>query len=102
MPELAMRAIWAVYVWCRRTDEIMDAPRPKAQDPNGEMLTDLSDWEIRLERLFDRGEVVDALDLPLLDCKVMYSKLPITPFGHDKGDAHGHSRFGDGEVRNVG
>lgn len=80
LPEPAMRAIWAVYVWCRRTDEIVDAPRPKAQDPNGEMLTDLSEWEIRLERLFDRGEVVDALDLPLLDCKVKYSKLPITPF----------------------
>ncbi|KAL7548476.1 hypothetical protein ACHAWF_011756 [Thalassiosira exigua] len=80
LPEPAMKAIWAVYVWCRRTDEIVDAPRPQAQDPNAEMLTDLSEWEIRLERLFDSGEVVDVLDLPLLDCKVKYPKLPITPF----------------------
>lgn len=80
LPEPAMKAIWAVYVWCRRTDEIVDAPRPEAQDPNAEMLTDLSQWEIRLERLFDRGHVLDVLDLPLLDCKVKYPKLPITPF----------------------
>lgn len=80
LPEPAMRAIWAVYVWCRRTDEIVDAPRPEAADPNGEMLADLSEWEIRLERLFDRGDVVDVLDLPLLDCKVRYPGLPIAPF----------------------
>eukprot|EP00584_Thalassiosira_punctigera_P011058 CAMPEP_0172526406 /NCGR_PEP_ID=MMETSP1067-20121228/1332_1 /TAXON_ID=265564 ORGANISM="Thalassiosira punctigera, Strain Tpunct2005C2" /NCGR_SAMPLE_ID=MMETSP1067 /ASSEMBLY_ACC=CAM_ASM_000444 /LENGTH=549 /DNA_ID=CAMNT_0013309909 /DNA_START=249 /DNA_END=1898 /DNA_ORIENTATION=+ len=80
LPDPAMRAIWAVYVWCRRTDEIVDAPRPEAADPEAEMLTDLSEWEIRLERLFDRGDVVDVLDLPLLDCKVKYPNLPITPF----------------------
>lgn len=80
LPEPAMKAIWAVYVWCRRTDEIVDAPRPEASDPNAEMLTDLSEWEIRLERLFDRGDVVDVLDLPLLDCKVKYPNLPIAPF----------------------
>ena len=80
LPEPAMKAIWAVYVWCRRTDEIVDAPRPEAVDPNAEMLSDLSEWEIRLERLFDRGEIVDVLDLPLLDCKVKYPSLPITPF----------------------
>lgn len=79
-PEPAMRAIWAIYVWCRRTDEIVDAPRPNAQNPNDEMLTDLSEWEIRLEQLFDTGDVVDVLDLPLLDCKVKYPTLPIVPF----------------------
>mmetsp|Transcript_18974 Transcript_18974/g.40004 ORF Transcript_18974/g.40004 Transcript_18974/m.40004 type:complete len:538 (+) Transcript_18974:418-2031(+) len=80
LPEPAMKAIWAVYVWCRRTDEIVDAPRPEAADPNAEMLTDLSEWEIRTERMFDRGDVVDVLDLPLLDCKVKYPTLPIAPF----------------------
>jgi len=80
LPEPAMKAIWAIYVWCRRTDEIVDAPRPNAQDPNDEMLTDLSEWEIRLEQLFDVGDVVDVLDLPLLDCKVKYPSLPIVPF----------------------
>ena len=80
LPAPAMKAIWAIYVWCRRTDEIVDAPRPEAKDPNTEMLTDLSVWEIRLENLFNRGDVVDVLDLPLLDCKVKFPKLPITPF----------------------
>ena len=80
LPDPAMRAIWAIYVWCRRTDEIVDAPRPGAKDPDAEMLADLSAWEIRLERLFDRGDIVDVLDLPLLDCKVKFPKLPITPF----------------------
>jgi hypothetical protein len=80
LPEPSMKAIWAIYVWCRRTDEIVDAPRPEAKDPNTEMLTDLSVWEIRLENLFTRGGVVDVLDLPLLDCKVKFPKLPITPF----------------------
>mmetsp|Transcript_22565 Transcript_22565/g.45677 ORF Transcript_22565/g.45677 Transcript_22565/m.45677 type:complete len:369 (-) Transcript_22565:64-1170(-) len=77
MPEPARRAIWAVYVWCRRTDEIVDAPRGP-NDPD--MLTDLSEWEVRLERLFRHGEVVDALDLPLLDVRVTYPDLDIQPY----------------------
>jgi phytoene synthase len=80
LPPPAMKAIWAIYVWCRRTDEIVDAPRPHASNPNEEMLTDLSEWEIRTEKLFDEGEIVDVLDLPLLDCKVLYPKLPLMPF----------------------
>ena len=77
MPPAAQRAIWAIYVWCRRTDEIVDAPR-QPDDPN--MLTDLSAWEIRTENLWKYGEVVDVLDLPLLDVRVNYPKLEITPF----------------------
>lgn len=80
LPEPAKKAIWAIYVWCRRTDEIVDAPRPRSSDPDREMLTDLSEWEIRTEQLFECGRVADVLDLPLLDCKVKYPKLPVTPF----------------------
>lgn len=77
LPPEAQKAIWAVYVWCRRTDEIVDAPR----DPEDvDMLTDLSAWEIRLENLFQYGIVEDVLDLALLDCKIKYPKLPIEPF----------------------
>ena len=77
LPPEAQKAIWAVYVWCRRTDEIVDAPR----DPDDvDMLTDLSAWEIRLENLFQYGVVEDVLDLALLDCKIKYPKLPIEPF----------------------
>jgi phytoene synthase len=77
LPEPAQKAVWAVYVWCRRTDEIVDAIR-KPEDTN--MLTDLSAWEIRLENLFRYGIVEDVLDLPLLDCKIKYPELPIEPF----------------------
>jgi phytoene synthase len=72
----AQRAIWAVYVWCRRTDEIVDAPR----DNNEDMLHDLSLWELRLEKLWKYGEVVDVYDLCLLDSLVRYPNLDITPF----------------------
>jgi len=63
MPESQREAIWAIYVWCRRTDEIVDAPR----DNDEEMLTDLGVWEMRLESLWKYGEVEDVFDLCLLD-----------------------------------
>lgn len=72
----AREAIWAIYVWCRRTDEIVDAPR----DSNEDMLRDLSLWEARLENLWSYGEVVDVFDLTLLQVRVKYPSLEITPF----------------------
>ncbi len=76
MPEAQRKAIWAIYVWCRRTDEIVDAPR----DNDDEMLADLGVWETRLENLWKYGEVEDVFDLCLLDVLVKYPSLPITPF----------------------
>jgi len=76
LPELPREAIWAIYVWCRRTDEIVDAPR----DSDEEMLNDLGSWEMRLEALWKHGEVEDVYDLCLLDVLVRYPNLPITPF----------------------
>jgi len=74
--EQAREAIWAVYVWCRRTDEIVDAPR----DSNDDMLLDLSAWEVRLEELWDYGAVQDVYDLCLLDVRIRYPTMDITPF----------------------
>jgi len=76
LPEEAREAIWAIYVWCRRTDEIVDAPR----EDNSEMLRDLSSWEVRLEELWDAGVVRDVYDLPLLDVRIKYPEMSITPF----------------------
>ena len=76
LEEEPRKAIWAIYVWCRRTDEIVDAPR----DDENEMLQDLSVWEMRLEKLWERGEVKDVYDLCLLDVRVKYPDLDITPF----------------------
>lgn len=76
MPPKAQKAIWAIYVWCRRTDEIVDAPR----ENDDEMLADLSSWEMSLENLWKHGDVLDVYDLCLLDCRVEYPTLDITPF----------------------
>jgi len=76
LPEVSREATWAIYVWCRRTDEIVDAPR----DNDDEMLSDLGMWEMRLENLWKYGEVEDVFDLCLLDVLVKYPTLPITPF----------------------
>lgn len=77
LPPAARQAIWAVYVWCRRTDEIVDAPR---SDTDDDMLLDLSAWELRLENLWQYGDVVDVYDLCLLDCRIKYPTMDITPF----------------------
>jgi phytoene synthase len=76
MPDKAREAIWAIYVWCRRTDEIVDAPR----DSEDEMLRDLSVWEMRLENLWKYGTVEDVFDLCLLDVHMKYPNLSIIPF----------------------
>jgi phytoene/squalene synthetase len=31
-PEKA-RAVWAIYVWCRRTDELVDGPNASRMNP---------------------------------------------------------------------
>jgi len=77
MSESSREAIWAVYVWCRRTDEIVDAPR---SPDDVDMLTDLSVWEIRLEKLFRFGIVEDMLDVALLDTIIKCPDLSIEPF----------------------
>nr|BAU24764.1 phytoene synthase [Euglena gracilis] len=58
------KAIWAVYVWCRRTDEIVDGPTV-SKDPT-KLLADLREWEQRLDLMFD-GKAVDALDYALAE-----------------------------------
>lgn len=71
-PEKA-RATWAVYVWCRRTDELVDGPNAPRITPKA-----LDRWEERLESVFD-GRPVDILDAALTDT---ISKFPldIQPF----------------------
>jgi phytoene synthase len=76
LPMAARKAIWAIYVWCRRTDEIVDAPR----DNDDDMLLDLSSWELRLENLWKYGQVQDVYDLCLLDARIKYPNMDITPF----------------------
>lgn len=67
------RAIWAIYVWCRRTDELVDGP--------GAALTThetLDQWERRLEAIF-AGYPEDDLDVALVDT-LEHFPLEIQPF----------------------
>ncbi|KAM3095532.1 15-cis-phytoene synthase CrtB [Phormidesmis sp. 146-35] len=67
------RAIWAIYVWCRRTDELVDGPN--ANLTNDETL---DQWERRLENIF-AGHPQDHFDMALVDTLERYP-LDIQPF----------------------
>ncbi len=65
LPPKKRKAIWAIYVWCRRTDELMDSP--EAQKKSLKELSDrLDKWEQKTRSIFN-GEVVDELDAVLAD-----------------------------------
>ena len=65
MPAAKRRAIWAIYVWCRRTDEMMDSAEAQAR-PVAELAGRLDRWEERTRKLF-AGDVHDGLDLVMRD-----------------------------------
>jgi phytoene synthase len=65
MPAAKRRAIWAIYVWCRRTDELMDSAEAQAR-PVAELAGRLDRWEERTRKLF-AGVVHDGLDLVMHD-----------------------------------
>ncbi|XP_038688005.1 phytoene synthase 2, chloroplastic-like [Tripterygium wilfordii] len=67
------RAIWAIYVWCRRTDELVDGPNALHITP-----TALDRWEARLEDLFE-GRPFDMLDAALSDTVTKFP-VDIQPF----------------------
>ncbi|MBF2026807.1 MAG: phytoene synthase [Oscillatoriales cyanobacterium C42_A2020_001] len=73
MPEKKRRAIWAIYVWCRRTDELVDGPR--ASFTTNETL---DEWELQLETVFTGTPVEDA-DVALVDTLKQFP-LDIQPF----------------------
>ncbi|XP_062194047.1 phytoene synthase 3, chloroplastic-like isoform X4 [Phragmites australis] len=67
------RAIWAIYVWCRRTDELVDGP-------NAAHISALAldRWESRLEDIF-AGRPYDMLDAALSDTVASFP-VDIQPF----------------------
>jgi phytoene synthase len=73
MPEEKRRAIWAIYVWCRRTDELVDGPRAS-------FTTDetLDQWESQLESIFAGTPIEDA-DVALVDTLERFP-VDIQPF----------------------
>jgi phytoene synthase len=73
MSEAKRRAIWAIYVWCRRTDELVDGPGAAITTPET-----LDRWEAQLESLF-AGRPFDDLDVALIDTLERFP-LDIQPF----------------------
>ncbi|CAM9486315.1 unnamed protein product [Chrysoparadoxa australica] len=78
MPLEAKQAVWAIYVWCRRTDDIVDGPRAIVRG-KASMQADLDDWQNRLEDIWE-GQPKDALDLALMDAKMRYPTMSIRPY----------------------
>ena len=77
MPPAKRRAIWAIYVWCRRTDELMDSPEAMTC-PEAELALRLDAWEQRTRELFE-GTVRDGLDRVMADTIERYPQ-PIQPY----------------------
>ena len=73
MPEAKRRAIWAIYVWCRRTDELVDGPQGRFTTQST-----LDNWEDQLEDLF-ASRPNDNLDVAIVDTLKRYD-LDIQPF----------------------
>ncbi|XP_071722757.1 phytoene synthase 2, chloroplastic-like [Rutidosis leptorrhynchoides] len=67
------KAIWAIYVWCRRTDELVDGPNASHITPQA-----LDRWEARLDDLF-QCRPFDMLDAALSDTVTNYP-VDIQPF----------------------
>lgn len=65
LPPVKRRAIWAIYVWCRRTDELMDSPAAQAL-PEATLLERLDAWEERTRGLF-AGRAADGFERVMVD-----------------------------------
>lgn len=73
MPKEKSKAIWAIYAWCRLTDELVDGA--KAKYTTKETLVE---WEQQLESIF-AGYPLDDTDVALVDTIQSYP-MGIQPF----------------------
>ena len=69
------KAVWAVYAWCRRTDDIVDKPRKDTTS----LRDELAEWTARLKDIW-QGVAHDAIDLALVDTVRNYPGLTVQPF----------------------
>ena len=73
MPPQKRKAIWAIYYWCRSTDELVDGPQAATTT-----VETLDQWEARLEKIF-AGHPQDDADVALVDTLNRFA-LEIQPF----------------------
>lgn len=73
----ARKHVWAIYAWCRRTDDIVDSPRALM---NKEVLeTDLEVWNNRLADIW-KDHPVDLFDLAMADTVKKYPGIDVQPY----------------------
>ena len=68
-PEKA-KAIWAIYVWCRRTDELVDGPNAARVTP-----AVLDRWEQRLEEVLMALYSINIVSIHSLATDVCWSTV---------------------------
>lgn len=73
MPHEKSKAIWAIYAWCRLTDELVDGAKAKYTTKET-----LAAWEEQLESIF-AGYPIDDTDVALVDTIQRYP-MGIQPF----------------------
>lgn len=73
MPKEKSKAIWAIYAWCRLTDELVDGAKAKYTTKET-----LAEWEQQLESIF-AGYPLDDTDVALVDTIQRYP-MGIQPF----------------------
>lgn len=69
--------VWAIYAWCRRTDDIVDSPR--ALMNKAVLENDLKVWRQRLSGIWS-GTPADLFDLAMVDTVKSYPSLDMKPF----------------------
>jgi phytoene synthase len=67
------QSVWAIYAWCRRTDELVDGPGAARTTPET-----LEQWEKQLDSIF-AGHPLDNYDVALVDTLQQFP-LDIQPF----------------------
>lgn len=77
MAKDARKHVWAIYAWCRRTDDLVDSPRALI---NREVLADdLKKWNERLDLIW-ANKPVDLFDHAMADTVKVYPTLSIQPY----------------------
>ena len=78
MPVDARKHIWAIYAWCRRTDDLVDSPRACLLNRDT-LQDDLNAWTNRLDRIWE-GKPEDLFDYAMVDTVKKYPDLTVEPF----------------------
>lgn len=73
MSQVKRQSVWAIYAWCRRTDELVDGPASALTTPE---TLDL--WEKQLESIF-AGCPSDNYDVALVDTLQRFA-IDVQPF----------------------